>query len=566
MARKSRQYLQLQKLKNYTPVSPESVPTVNRTALYARLSLCDMNYICRERIQDQVDMVEDFIRRQPDLNLSERYVDNGWTGTNFQRPAFLRMMQDILDGKINCVVTKDLSRLGRNYLETGYYLENLFPQLGVRYISVTDCFDSSTSDSGQLSIILKNILNDFFSRDLSRRFSDCYDLRAEQGVFRNGLPYGYIYDPALRNHLTFDPETSHIVKLIFQWALDGSSIHSITMRLREMNISTPSRVKFIRSDGKNITEGSTRWDFNVVHEILCNRIYTGDFVCGKSYNRKCDPYHRRPSIPEEEWVIIPHSHPAYVTYEEFDRIQKRFANNRKQRNTAIQNNAICYQKQPNYYKHLVFCAICGRSLPMSGAGEIPNMSYHCHSYGTVSRAPHKRTYISKKMLDVLALAQLQNQFRLAAQFKTWIRSNDGHNQILQYLAVLQMTLDEAQARSLKIRENRAELFESHIDAKIGRQAFQENLEQLWQDDHAAKSELEQKATELLDARKALSIYNPWILLFTEIPPPVQLDTDLTHRLIDRIEVTGSNQATIHFKEFAWFERLSSLYRKLEVIK
>ena len=187
MARKSRQKAQLFQLGKAPDLEQIPIP-VTRTGIYARLSLYDMNHTVRDSIQNQLMILTDYMDQHPELNLTEQYIDNGWSGTNFRRPAFLQMIDDIQEGKINCIVTKDLSRLGRNYMETGYYLETLFPMLHVRYISINDGYDSAASEPGQLAVILKNILNDFFSRDLSRRYSASYDLRKEQGVFRKGLP------------------------------------------------------------------------------------------------------------------------------------------------------------------------------------------------------------------------------------------------------------------------------------------------------------------------------------------------------------------------------------------
>ena len=566
MARKSRQNEQIQRIKNYKSVKPESVLPVNHTALYARLSLYDMNHVCRDSIQNQISMLEEYMENHPELNLVERYIDNGWSGTNFQRPGFLRMIQDIQSGKINCIVTKDLSRLGRNYLETGYYLEILFPMMGVRYISINDRFDSDTSDPAQLPIILKNILNDFFSRDLSRRFSDSYDLRKAQGVFRKGFPYGYTFDPEKPRYLTFDPNVSHFVRLIFQWGMEGVSTHTISMRLREMKAPTQERVEFLRSGGKTKHEGSTLWSTTSVRLILTNRVYTGDFVCGKCYNRKCDPYNKRTRIPEEEWVIIPNAHPAYISHEDFDKLQKRFEQTTKHYKNAVKQNAAIYQNQPNFYKRILFCQVCGHKIQMTGAdAEHPAdsvMGYACQSAGSSVLDPHPQNHISKKLLDVIVLAQLQNQFRVAARFKHWMLSSEGKNQISAYLASLQSVLDQTHQQSCILAENRADAFESHADFQIDDETFGLQLEQLRSQSRILSSELAQQANTLIKVKQALSLSNPWLILFTQTPAPHKLDSSTVHQLIERIELNYSEQVTIHFKEESWFLLLCNLYDTL----
>ena len=566
MARKSRQSEQIDRIKNYQPIRPESVLPVNRTAIYARLSLYDLNHICRDSIQNQVSLLEEYMEDHPELNLTERYIDNGWSGTNFQRPGFLRMIQDIQTGKINCIVTKDLSRLGRNYLETGYYLETLFPMMGVRYISINDGFDSDTSDPAQLPIILKNILNDFFSRDLSRRFSDSYDLRKAQGVFRKGFPYGYTFDPENPRYLTFDPNVSHFVRLIFQWGMEGVSTNAISMRLREMKAPTQERMEFLRSGGKTKHEGSTLWSTTSVRYILTNRVYTGDFICGKCYNRKCDPFNKRINIPEEEWVIIPNAHPAYISHEEFDKLQERFEQSKNHHQEAVKQNAPTYQKQPNFYKRILFCQICGRRIQMTGANKKRPadsiMEYACQSSGSSVLESHPQNHINKKLLDVIVLAQLQNQFRIATQFKHWILSCEGKKRISAYLDSLQAALDQMHQHSCRLAENRADAFESHADSLIDDKTFCLQLEQLRTQSRTLSSELAQQADTLVKVRLALSLSNPWLILFSKIPVPHKLDSSTVHQLIERIELNYSEQVTIHFKEESWFLLLRNTYEAL----
>ena len=159
MARISRRTQQLAQTNKKVHITPDSVESVNRTAIYARLSLFDRFHpVSEDSIQAQIQLLTDYISTHPELNLEGEYIDRGWTGTNFQRPAFLQMIEDIQAGKINCIIVKDLSRFGRSYWEAGYYLEVLLPQLKTRFISVADGFDSLTSDPGNLAIILKNIL------------------------------------------------------------------------------------------------------------------------------------------------------------------------------------------------------------------------------------------------------------------------------------------------------------------------------------------------------------------------------------------------------------------------
>ena len=507
-------------------------------------------------------ILTDYMDHHPELHLTEQYIDNGWSGTNFQRPAFLQMIDDIQEGKINCIVTKDLSRLGRNYMETGYYLETLFPMLHVRYISINDGYDSATSEPGQLAVILKNILNDFFSRDLSRRYSSSYDLRKEQGVFRKGLPYGYAYDPERPNHMTYDDHVAHFVRLIFAWALEGVGNHTIAMRLRELNAPTQERIEYLRIGGRTCHKGTTLWSTASVRLIITNRVYTGDFVCGKRYNRLCDPYNRRNKIPEEEWVIIPDSHPAYISKEDFSRIQERIKNNLQKRNEVIRQNQQGRQKEENYYKKILFCSICGHRIQLvrdSVASRDRCALYQCHGYTTSKNPIPHHISINKKLLDVVVLDQLQNQFHLAGQFTTWIKSSSGRQAISERFRLVEQSLGNTRKNLEDLSKHRAHIFEAFTDALLDKDSYLHKMQNIREKSNSLSQQIEKDTKNLTVIHKAFSLSNPWLVTFTGIPSPVLLNEEVTHSLIERIELADSWQVTIHFKEEKWFLLLQELY-------
>lgn len=521
-----------------------------------------MNHMARDSIRNQILLLTDYMDRHPELNLTEQYIDNGWSGTSFQRPAFLRMMDDIQKGKINCIVTKDLSRLGRNYIETGYYLETLFPMLHVRYISINDGYDSATSDPGQLAVILKNILNDFFSRDLSRRHSASYDLRKEQGVFRKGLPYGYAYDPERPDHMTYDDHVAHFVRLIFAWALEGAGSHTIAMRLRELDAPTQERIEYLRSGGRTCHEGTSLWSSASVRQILTNRVYTGDFVCGKQYSRLCDPYNRRPSIPEEEWVIIPDAHPAYISKEDFARIRERMKDNTRKRQEKTEKNQKGRPAGENYYKRILFCGVCGRRIQMcqdSAASRDKCALYHCLGYATSRHPVPHHISIHKKLLDVIVLDRLQNQFHLARQFTDWLKSPAGKHRVSSYLQNLEISLENGRQDLERLSIHRSQIFEAYADALLDKDSYLQEMDHIKDRKQSLSLQIEKDTKELETMRKACSSSNPWLVLFTGTPSPVLLNEEVTHRLIDRIELAESWQVTVHFREEKWFLPLQHLY-------
>ena len=208
-------------------------------------------------------LVLDYIGRHPELNLYREYVDNGFSGTCFDRPAFDEMMQDMRDGRINCIVVKDLSRLGRNYLEAGNYLEQIFPFFKVRFISINDGYDSTAPNSADESLIipLKNIINEGYAKDISVKVSTALETRKKQGKFTGKYaPYGYLKDPADKNHLIIDEETKDIVKWIFQMRADGMSMSGIAVQLNQEGVPSPAAYLILKGISKEKSFQNSYWN------------------------------------------------------------------------------------------------------------------------------------------------------------------------------------------------------------------------------------------------------------------------------------------------------------------
>ena len=566
MARTSRRPQQLSQSMEKVPVSPDDIEPVNRTAIYARLSLFDRIHAdCEASIQMQIQLLKEYVSSHPEFHLEDTYIDRGWTGTNFQRPAFLRMIEDIQAKKINCIIVKDLSRFGRSYWEAGYFLEVLLPKLKVRFLSITDNFDSKTSDPGSLAIILKNIMNDFFSRDLSRRFCDSYDLRKAGGVFRKGEPYGYRYDTKCPKHLTFDPEESYYVRMIFTWALEGVSNAMIARRLRDMKAPVPSSNEYQRPSIME-ADDPRRWSNAMVRAILTNRLYTGDFVCGKSCRRRCDPFHYRPHIPQEEWIIIPDSHPAYISHEEYDQIARRMRDYSIRRRQQIADSAPEYKCNPNIYRSKLVCPVCGGIMSAALAKRNqPANRLHYVCFQDVSRT-QKTHYIAigKKMLDMIVLNQLHTQCHLAGLLSSWLRSPEGKRKTSQRLEVCQETLNQSKRQYDHLKEAKTALFENHAEYIIHTAAYTKSMSLLREQLRSAAEQMEKNARQLATLRTALTTSNPWLKLFTAIPYPNEIDASLVQKTVDRILVRSEEDAEVIFLHQEFLKPLWTAYLETDV--
>ena len=299
--------------------------SIYHTAGYIRLSIEDSGKTDGYSLENQEKLVKDFIADQQDMRLYRLYIDNGATGTVFERPAFDEMMQDMKDGKINCIVVKDLSRLGRNYLEAGNYLEQIFPFFRVRFISITDGYDSNSPDVTDESLIipLKNIINEGYAKDISQKITTSFEARKKQGQFMGKYPvYGYLKDPENKNHLIVNPETCGIVKRIFQMRDSGMALGAIASQLNEEGIPSPARYLWLKGLSKEERHKDSYWDRTNVKRLLTNKMYLGMLVYGKERTSFAKGI-KRQRVPESEWKYVPNAHEAIIDQELFDSVQRK---------------------------------------------------------------------------------------------------------------------------------------------------------------------------------------------------------------------------------------------------
>ena len=314
-----------------------------KVAIYIRLSKedADRGYDESESIKNQKDLLIEYVQKLgPEYELIDMYIDHGFTGTNFNRPGFQKMIKDIETGKINMVVTKDLSRLGRDYIETGEYIEKWFPENHVRYISVTDGIDTFSKNNGNNDIApFKSILNDMYSKDLSKKIKTALHTMQKSGKWVGSRePLGYMKDPEDKNHLIICEDEAYIVKKIFDMALAGKQLCEIRDYLNTNNIPTFGQIRYNKP---------TLWENKAIKNILKNELYTGNMV----QNRRSRISYKNRKIrcnPKEEWIIVEGTHEALVDPNDFRMIQKKkiaqsYERNKKIHHFLLDGLLICYE-------------------------------------------------------------------------------------------------------------------------------------------------------------------------------------------------------------------------------
>lgn len=311
-----------------------------------------------DSIGNQRELIKAFIREQPDIELYDIYVDDGFSGSNFDRPEFKRMIRDIEAGRVNLVIVKDLSRFGRDYIESGRYLQKIFPALSVRFIAVTDRYDSFRADAGESGIVLpiKNFINDSYCRDISIKVKSQFEVKRKNGeCIAPFAPYGYRKAKNNKNQLVVDDYAAEIVRKIFAWKMEGMANFAIAKKLNALGILSPKDYK--KSVGINYKGGFSgasisQWSCSTVKRILTNEMYLGHLVQGKTEKIN---YKLKKSVekPREDWIKVEHTHEAILSEDTFRVVQNLLKTDGRVSPTSGKNG---------FFTGLLFCGDCGEQM------------------------------------------------------------------------------------------------------------------------------------------------------------------------------------------------------------
>lgn len=451
------------------PAIPEEPVQGFRTAAYVRLSMEDSGKIDGYSLQNQKDLLMSFINDHNDLHLYKMYVDNGYTGTQFERPAFDEMMQDMKSGLINCIVVKDLSRLGRNYLEAGNYLEQIFPFFKVRFISITDGYDSISPDFTDEALIipLKNIINEGYAKDISVKVSSAIATRKRQGKFMGKVPlYGYLKDPDDKNHLVIDPEASLIVQRVFRMKLEGVSLGLIAKQMNEEGVPCPSKYFVMKGLSKETKYLNSFWDRNTAKRMLTNRMYLGCIVYGKSV-RSFAKGIKEHTVPEENWKIVEGTHEPLVTEEAFERVQELLEESSRE---AKNHASYAEGDVPNLFRGLIRCADCGGAMRMGKFRKPKNGSAEeYHYYGVYECSRHKLIYdyscpqksIRKDILDTAVEEAIRYHIRMFLDLEKIIADLNKKTSVREAAVGIQDLIRKKQRRIAKVEQMSCGIYEDY---------------------------------------------------------------------------------------------------------
>ncbi|MEH2954441.1 recombinase family protein [Candidatus Merdisoma sp. JLR.KK011] len=379
MARKSR-------IAGAAEAAVPEVRGIFKAGIYARLS---NEASGEDTLETQVYFLERFVESRGDMMLAGTYSDFGYTGTNYERPGFLRLMEDAKRGKVDCIVVKDLSRLGRNYIETGNLIENVFSFLNIRLVAVTDGFDTGNGDGmGAMVASIKNLVNDVYSRDISRKIISAFRTKQRNGEFIGMVaPYGYLKSKENKNRFVVDGTAAPVVRRIFRLYADGVSIDKIVRILDGDGIDCPRKYRYRIGVTKSERYKDSRWGRSAVRTILTNRAYIGDMVQGKERQELCNnvpKYH----TDKSEWIVAEDTHEPVVDRELFFRVQGILEERQREQTERREKSRISEHKEENYLKGYMRCGHCGKTFNLSQTmrgGKVTRV-YYCRGYQTLRSA------------------------------------------------------------------------------------------------------------------------------------------------------------------------------------
>ena len=376
----------------------QNVTKIYRAVIYARISSEDDRKIASHTIENQMELLQEYVDSKEDMELVDCYCDRGITGTRFDRPEFSRMIMDMKLGKFNCIVVKDFSRLGRNYLEAGDYLEKIFPMYGIRFISVLDGFDSLYSKPMEDGMIvpLKNLINEAYAKDISKRISVSKENQQKRGEYVGSKPpLGYLKDPDDCHHLIPDPDSEQIIRDMFAWRLEGKSVTAIARKLNKMNIPSPEQYRIQKGIEKNHKYKDVRWDGCSVVCILRNVAYIGDMEQGyqKGALYKGIPDHRQ---KKEQRIYVKGTHEGIVDKETFYRVQELLDETEKKQK-QVQNKYRHLERKEDIFRGLLYCADCGSRLSFyRRTVKLPSGYHHYYTY-LCRNTPYREDCTKKNM-------------------------------------------------------------------------------------------------------------------------------------------------------------------------
>lgn len=522
------------------------------TALYCRLSRDDGTQGDSNSVANQKRMLKKYAKENGFAN-TRFYIDDGYTGTNFNRPGFQKMMEDVELGYIGTIIVKDMSRLGRDYLTVGYYTDTYFPDMGIRFIAVNDCVDSADGENELAPF--RNVMNEMYARDISRKVRSAHRIRGNSGEPLSQPPYGYMKAPENKKRWVIDPDAAHVVRRIFQMALDGKGNETIARILEEEKVLNPMAYwhsKGLKRAGRTDQPNPYKWSKTTIASILRQQEYCGDIINFKTYS-KSFKNKKRLANAEENWVIFRNVHEPIVERDLFEQVQK--LTGKTKRRAPKKENA-----EKNMFCDLLYCADCGKKLWFHTNANNKSIHYFsCSNYKSDYRGTcQTRHYIRADAVEQVVQMELQ---RMAAfllededafvDLLTEKSNRDIHFETQRLLREIRTATDRCNT-VISLHEK---LYEDNACGKVSDDWYMEQAHRYEVERMELKDKIRKAQEELKQLESAQTGRDHFVGAIRRFLEMQTLTPALLRELIDHIDVyetegKGKNRTqrlTIHFR-------------------
>ena len=540
------------------------------TAIYARLSVENSGKDDDgNSLQNQIDVCKDYLDGCPYLQLVEVYSDNGRTGTVFDRPAWNRLMEDVRSGKIQCIVVRDLSRFGRDYVETGNYLEKIFPALGTRFISVKENFDNFTSGGSTetLSVSLQNLVNAIYSRDISKKVSTALRAQMETGTFRNrNLPYGYLWNEDKTAYVV-DEEAAAVIRQIFEWKRQEVSVYAIIERLKAEGVESPERHKrrVGTRNGDNIQgEG---WCPSTIRGILQNRAYIGELICGKSETALYKGL-KKQLAAKEDWIVVLDAHPPIISLADFEAVERQMQEDSTHRAAAMEWSADIRAGMTDLFAGKIFCADCEKRMyykrqRIQCKGVVFRGVYDCSTHVRRGHGACFSHSIRQDALNEKVSNIVRDQLRVALDYEKLLKSMRGSAGEANIREKYNAAVSSVKLKLNALKKKRTGLYENYVEGILNEEEYS-FAKQTYEEQYETLGRLLDEAVERRERfLQSISPENKWLTMMRGVSGETKLTQELVDAIIKRVLVYDKDHIEVELNYNDVFEAMCECIEQMK---